>query len=27
MTVVLTGNDLALEQVLRVARGGEIVEF
>ena len=27
MTVVLTGNDLALEQVLRVARGGETVEF
>jgi histidine ammonia-lyase len=27
MTVVLTGNDLALEQVVRVARGGETVEF
>src|SRR5206468_12571397 len=26
MTVVLTGNDLALEQLVRVARGGERVE-
>ena len=27
MTVVLTGGDLALEQFVRVARGGETVEF
>ena len=27
MTVVLTGDDLALEQFVRVARGGETVEF
>src|SRR2546421_4134526 len=27
MTVVLTGNDLALEQLVRVARGGEAVEI
>src|SRR5436309_15187873 len=27
MTVVLTGNDLALEQLLRVARRGACVEF
>jgi histidine ammonia-lyase len=27
MTVVLTGNDLALEQLLRVARRGEKVKL